>query len=203
MSADSFSSLIKHSNAALIPLKEAFSDLSSFQSFMLRLGWGVEEIPTSFSNIIHDLNQLETLAETLNDQIRDEETEIDFETVNSIINGVKGIYNSIDGISEVPTGIPSGEEGNFWDEIKHIGELLIIDYLFDNFPALYNTLYILDIIDFSLLSETSTRPSYLKYTLNFSNLLALIKEPAPYLKTRYQWGTSEFKFKLFGGQSSI
>lgn len=178
--------LAKHLASAIIPLKVAVSDLTSFRSYMYRLGWDVKSLPQSYIDLGNLVDDVSKALENLQDKPSLSEIQHIFDTV-------KRLYLAVKELNETPEGV---DAESFMSEIaKRIFELLIVDYISNNVPRLYTFLLALGIIEVEYHEDTNTRPAYLRSKIRTDILSSLVSDPTSVLKLLYNWGIESFNFQ--------
>ncbi|HYX08928.1 MAG TPA: DUF6603 domain-containing protein, partial [Bacteroidales bacterium] len=177
---------------ALKPFKDATGSINSFKRFLYRLGWGASSIPPSYMNLATKIGDAVTLAESLTDSP-------DISEIVQLFDKIKEIYHDIQNLSEAPPGVDSTE---FLNEIKdRLFEILIVDYLITAQPFLYNFFQMVGVIKPVHFAGAGSRPSFIRYKLNWSEIPKIFTEPHKLPEKIYGWGSKDFKFELLAKHS--
>src|SRR5438093_4443836 len=92
--------LAEHLTIALQPLGNAVSDLKSFKEFMFKLGWNVDSLPSSFSNLASMVNEAQLDLDSLPENVT-------IDQIYSLLNKIRRIYSGLKSIT-APNGVESG-----------------------------------------------------------------------------------------------
>jgi hypothetical protein len=178
--------IAEHIAIAVQPLDEAVSDLESFQSFMLRLGWEVTSLPPEF-------RALASLVKSIKDSLDLLLENFSTFQLKTLLEDIQHLYVTIKGIMQVPDGVTEGQA--FLSEIgKRLFELLLADYLAAKLPAFYNLLLALGIIELENHAASATRPGYIRTRIRLERISSIISDPKSMQKLIYGWGTNNFQF---------
>ncbi|HTH23029.1 MAG TPA: hypothetical protein VL854_12500, partial [Nitrososphaeraceae archaeon] len=184
---NTFHLFAEHITLALLPLSNSVSDLKSFKEFMFRLGWHVDSLPSSFTNLANSVNEAQMVLESLPENP-------DIDQIKSLFIKISEIYSGLRSITEVPDGVDTDA---FRSEIgERIFEILLTDYLRSEFPIFYNALQILGIIDYQHHEATDTRPSFLRTRFRFEQIKSIVSNPHSIPQVVYGWGTQNLNFPL-------
>ena len=180
--------IVERLSSSLGILKNWIEGDVEYRSLLMRTGWEVLEVPAFIQNV-------STSIDNLNNWLISPEKVPSKEELESLLNDISIIFSSFSNITTIPQGIDASETQNFTTQIgKDLFNLLIIEFLYYEFPIAYNFLYALNMIEFELFPRTTTRPGYLRHKVNFANLYNFIKAPDIYLKDLFGWGTADFDF---------
>jgi hypothetical protein len=180
--------IAQHLALAVAPLRDAVSDLESFQAFMLRIGWQVDSLPPQYTALAAAVNTALNRLVGLGDGAEAEE-------VLGVINAVGDVYRGMDAITSAPGGIPPAEVDNFLDELAGaIFELLLVEYLAAAFPAAYNALLTVGVISLENVLPTATRPGFLAVRFHPGEISKVLSEPQRLPERLYGWGTADVDF---------
>ena len=172
---------------ALQPLTEAVSDLDSFKDFMFRLGWEVNSLPSSFTNLANLVKDVQLTMESLPDNAN-------VLQINDLLTKINRIYSAIKSLTEAPDGVDAEA---FLAEIgERVFEILLTDYLESEFPGLYRCLEILGIIDQQYHEASSVRPAFIQTRLRFDRVQGIVSNPLSIPEIVYGWGTDDLNFEL-------
>ena len=186
-SRGTFQILAENIALALDPLVEAVSDLDNFKAFMFRLGWDVNSLPVSFTNLGNVVKEAQMILESLPEGASVPE-------VNNLFEKIKEIYSAIKSITEVPDGVNAND---FLPEMaENIFEILLTDYLTDKFPAIFKFLQMLGIIEKEYHQANNSRPEFIHTKFRFDRIEGMISNPLSLLEIVYGWGTDNLKFGL-------
>ena len=175
--------IVREFAAAIDPIRDAVEDLDSFESFMLEMGWDIDDLPTDFVNLTNSVETLVTALEALSSSPTLEE-------VLDLLNKIKDVYQDVKAIGSAPGGTDSLE---FLPEFfKRLFEYLVLEYVNLMFPDLYTMLEILGVIKNETYEETATRPSYSREIFNLNQIPELIESPSSFLETVFKWGAEDF-----------
>ena len=84
--------IARHLVRAIVPLRDAVSDLESFQAFMLRIGWNVESLPSEYTSLAAPVSAALNTLENFGDDAEPSE-------VIDLIQAVGDLYRRIDAIA--------------------------------------------------------------------------------------------------------
>ena len=182
-----FQLLAENLALALQPLTEAVSNLDNFKGFMFRLGWEVNSLPPSFTNLANLVKDAQLIMESLPDNAN-------VLQVNDLLTKIKAIYSAIKSLNEAPNGVDAEA---FLTEIgEQIFEILLTDYLGAKFPGLYRCLEILGIIDPQYHEDSGVRPAFIRTRFRFDRIHSIISNPLSIPEIVYGWGTDDLNFGL-------
>jgi hypothetical protein len=175
---------------ALLPLKEAVSTLSAFQSYTRKLGWEPTNIPMEYTDLVMDVDSLITELDNLSGSpsIAD---------IENLLQKVKDIYENAQAISVAPTNVNASDFlGEFADDIFRD---LMITHLNNYFSGLLRFLESINVVEYLEHDEETGRTDYIETKINFNRLSDFISNPIALLKSYYQWGTTAFDYEGFIG----
>ena len=182
-----FQLLAENLTLALQPLTEAVSDLDSFKDFMFRLGWEVNSLPSSFTNLADLAKEALLILESL-------PANANVIEVNDLLTKIKAIYSAIKSLTEAPDGVDAEA---FLTEIRErIFEMLLTDYLVAEFPELYRCLEMLGIIDNEYHEASDGRPAFIRTRFRFDRIQGIVSNPLSIPEIVYGWGTNDLSFNL-------
>ncbi|MEO8513358.1 MAG: DUF6603 domain-containing protein [Ignavibacteria bacterium] len=176
---------------AVKPLKDAVSSVDSFKQFLYRLGWGATGIPPSYMNLIAKIDLAVTDLEALADEPTVEE-------VLQLILRVKDVYDAIQNISDAPPGIV--DVPAFLTEItERLFEILIIDYLSNAQPLVFNLFKLLGIIELQAIPTVPGRPSIVRMKIKWEEFAEIFAHPEKIPEKVFGWGTQNLNFERIAG----
>jgi hypothetical protein len=185
--------IAEHLVRAIAPLRDAVTDLESLQAFMLRIGWQVDSLPPEYSALTAAVNDALNALNNLGDGAEAGEALDLIKTVGDVYRRMKEITTSPDGISPV-------DADDFIEELAGaVFELLLVEYLAATFPAAYNALLAVGIIEFENIDPTPTRPGFLAIRFRSDEIPKVITEPQKLPERIYGWGTADVNFKKLAG----
>ena len=141
--------LARHLVLAMAPLKAGVADEAAFRTLLARLAWDVTSLPPAFTALAAKVDDAVSALESLtNDPTLNE--------VLSVIDKVKALYDALRNISTAPSGV---DPTAFLEEIGlALIDLLLIDYLVDQFPHQYAFLRALGVISGARLARLPCLP---------------------------------------------
>ncbi|HSB02790.1 MAG TPA: hypothetical protein VLE49_19230, partial [Anaerolineales bacterium] len=176
---------------ALKPLEQYVSDQQSFRQFLYRLGWNAATVPPEYL----DLGQRVASAASDLEALADEP---DLNDVLTLLSKVRDIYDRINALSAVPTGIPAPDVSAFLSEItERLFEILLVDYLASYAARVFSILQLLGVIEQEHLPETPTRPSFVHTRILWSEIPTIFSNPNSLPERVIGWGTPELKLEKF------
>lgn len=168
-----------------IPLRRAVTDLPSFRTFLHRLGWRVESLPSAYVELGARIDGALGALESLRNGTAD---------VENVLAEAKGLYEALRTISEIPAGV---DEAPFLSEVgAALFDLLIVDYLASHTPSLFNVLRSLGAIGGEYHKATTNRPAFRVYRLRLEELRRLLTEPVLVMEQVFGWRTTRFDFDV-------
>jgi len=177
--------IARHLALALEPLRVAVSDPERFKQFMLRLGWGVTNLPPEYIALG---TQVDTAVQAL-EALADEPT---LPEVLDLLGKVKDVYEAIQAISVAPSGVDAGA---FLAEIgERLFELLWTEYLAASLPVAYNLFQTMDVIVLETIPSSPTRPAFIRTHFHWAEMPQIINDPLSLLRRVYGWGTPDLDF---------
>jgi hypothetical protein len=175
--------LARHLVLAVAPLKAGVADEASFRTLLARLAWDVTSLPPEYT----------ALAAKVDDAVSALEALTSDPTVNEvlgIIAKVKALYDALRNIRTVPAGV---DPTAFLEEISlALIDLLLIDYLVDQFPHQYAFLRALGIISEEFTPATPGRPGVIRRKMLWDEIPKIINDPQSLPTRLYGWGTDHF-----------
>jgi hypothetical protein len=175
---------------ALEPLEQYVADPQSFRQFLYRLGWNAAGVPPEYldlgNRVAAAVSDLESLAD-----------DPDLEEVLALLEQVRDIYTRLGTLASAPPGVPIPEVSDFLSEItERLFELLLVDYLASYQSHVFNILQLLGVIVQEHLPETTTRPSFSRTRILWSEFPKIISEPDSLPERVFGWGTPDLKVDL-------
>jgi hypothetical protein len=157
-------------------------------ALMADLGWTITDtLPEPIANIITPLVALQERLDT---------GDIAETDVIALINDLQLFITAVLSLSSEPDeSFPSTVDiTEFKNEFpKQLISLLIVEYLADNRPIIYQLLKLLGIIKEIKTPATATRPAYEKCYIEWSYIGIFLSRPDAILTDFYQWGGVDFK----------
>src|SRR5262245_38916112 len=122
-------SFARHLVSAMEPLKEAVADLPAFRTFLYRLGWEAQSLPTEYTALAAKVDAAMAALNSLGASPQPAQ-------IYDVLGKVKALYEALKEISAAPEGVDPGE---FLSDIGHrVFELLLVDYLAKVFPSAHS-----------------------------------------------------------------
>lgn len=175
---------------AMQPLTEAVADLPAFRTLLYRLGWDVKSLPPEYTALAAKVEAALATLDGLGDSPQPAE-------VLALLDQAKGIHQAINGLSTAPDGVDPGE---FLTEIgQRLFELLLVDYLTRELPAVYSLLLSLGIVTQENVHETPTRPGFLLSRILWDQIPAALTDPGSIPERIYGWGSNDLDFHRLSG----
>src|SRR5262245_23863819 len=142
--------LARHLVLALEPLRVAVADEAGFRTLIGRLAWEVKSLPPEYTALGTKVDAALTALKGLGDNPPPEK-------VFDVLDKVKGVYTALRSITNAPAGV---DPAVFLQEVGlGLFDLLLIDYLIQEFPSVHSALKALGIITQQITEGTATRPS--------------------------------------------
>lgn len=174
---------------AMQPLKDAVSSIESFQRFLYRLGWRVDNLPPQYAQLAQIIDAVITKTERL-------ATDPDPEEALRLMDDVRQLYQAIKSAKTAPANLPDPQ--TFLAETgERIFELLLIDYLVHQRPFIYNLASMLGVIRPVFQDANDGRPAFIRQEICWSQIPNIIQNPNLIPELVYGWGTDDFDFDLF------
>jgi hypothetical protein len=168
---------------ALKPLQAALAGVGPFQVLMSRLGWRVTGLPPQYSALGSAVEAAVQKFDTLGDNPSASD-------IFDLLGKAVAAFNAIQSISVAPPGVDAAA---FLAEIgDRLFELLLVDYLTANLPAIYNLLSALNVISLDTSASAAGRPAFVRVNFNWNALLQVVGDPLAFTKKVYNWGTPDF-----------
>ena len=197
--------IIKALNKALQPVKNALENQEEFEIFIQDFGWEGQILASDMAaiqaayNLTTSLDEAIALVFDLVADGDDSETKILllFDKLEEIIN----IIRALDTV--LTSGLPAPlDQSAFWVQMKdELFDYLIIKYLKKEFKYLFGVLHLFQVIEIEEQSVSGTyRFNYVRYKMNWGNLVDMVADLPGLLKSEYHWNDSPNDFdhkKLF------
>ena len=172
----------RHLTLALRPLIDGVSDLPHFKQLMYRLGWSVADLPPAYQTLSAAVKTAVAKVDTLGDSPSADD-------IAELLRDAKQVYDAIQGIAAAPTGVDAAA---FVAEVRdRLPELVLTDYLALELPALYHVLQMLNVIRVEHQAATANRPSFVRVSLDWSQIPAILGHPENLPAIVYGWGTGD------------
>lgn len=185
--------IAEHLVLALSPLRDAVTDLESFQAFMHRIGWQIDSLPPEYTALAGRVSDLLTSLDNLSDGA-------DLDEILDLIRSLSNLYADIKAITNTPGGISGGDVAKFLEELaSSVFNLLIVEYLAEVLPRIYNFLLAVGVITIEDVDPTSTRPGFLSIQFRPDEIPRVLAEPDKIPRRIYGWGTDELDFDSLAG----
>jgi hypothetical protein len=171
---------------ALLPLRGSLASADRFTGLLRELGWDSLQLPPSIAALGQPLS---TLAQAAGDgEIRPEE-------LDSVLNAIRGLLDAIADLENSPPGdfdprlTAAGFPGGFpSDLVQH----LLLDYLNENCLLLSSVLGASGIVRSRFAEGQGGRPDYIRRSIDWGALPALLSDPSGVLRDAFAWGTPDF-----------
>ncbi|GJL65131.1 MAG: hypothetical protein NPIRA05_01020 [Nitrospirales bacterium] len=187
---DTLSILVEETGNLLMPLREAIASPATFITFMARMGWGVDEIPTPIADLASSLNAVFIALERVRDGDQDPAT------IEGLRKNIRDVYTDIRSLRNAQDStFPSHlNADNFKAEFPtQLAENLVADYLTRHYSGIAFALRILGLMRIDYQREIGNRPSFVRYAFRFTDLADVIDDPALIFQNAFGWGTDDFK----------
>ena len=168
---------------AMSPLRAGVADEAAFRTLLARLAWDVTSLPPEFTALTAKVDAAVSALESLANDPQ-------FNEVLGVVDKVKAVYVALQNITTAPTGV---EPSIFLEEISlALIDLLLIDYLGDQFPHQYALLRGLGIITEEFTAATPERPGAIRRKLRWDEIPKIVSDPESLPARLYGWGTDHF-----------
>jgi hypothetical protein len=175
---------------ALQPLKAAVADLSSFRTFLYRLGWDVKSLPPEYTALGARVDGILVGLQGLGDNPQPAQ-------LLALLDNVKALYVAVNGIASAPQGVDASA---FLAEIgRSVFELLLADYLDSAFPDVHATLRTLGILVEQYQDASDGRPAVLLTRFQWDQIPKILGDPSSIPALVYGWGTDDLDFHRLAG----
>jgi hypothetical protein len=182
--------LARHLVLALQPLKVAVTDLAAFRTLLSRLAWEVKSLPPEYTALATNLDAALTALDGLGGDPTPAQ-------VFGVLDKVKDLYTALRSITNAPDGV---DPAQFLEEMGlALFDLLLIDYLIEEFPSAHSALKALGIISEQFTEPTDTRPSVLLSRFHWEEIPKVVTDPSSVLTRVYGWGTDDLDFPALAG----
>jgi hypothetical protein len=197
---------------ALLPLRDALASPDDFAGLARTLGWTVTAIPPPVGNVV-------TAADTLYDSLRrllgdgginlggsqggpvdgsfaPDEAGRTLAAVQKLISGIRAIATAPASAfppALVADNFPALFPGQLLD-------YLVVTYLQRFHPGIGFALRALGVVKSGYVEAAGNRPAYMHYSLDVSDLPAVLADPSQVLRNAYGWGTPDFDFPALASQ---
>ncbi len=179
-----------HLGLAMAPLLDAVSDLQSFQQFMLRMGWEVEDLPPAYTALGAKVKASIDAARALAD-------DPSLDHALAAFDAVKALKQAISALGQAPAGV---DASTFLGDMgERLLEVLLVDYLQLELPFLARALELLQVITFETHEPTAGRPGFVETRFRFAEIPRVIADPLSIPTRVYGWGTPDLQFELVAG----
>ena len=176
----------EHLVLALRPLSDGMTDLSSFQSLLLDLGWNPQNLPQDYVALAR------LVASTLDSL--DGSPGVLLAKAQEIHTALVKIDKAPDGISDYPQAA-----AQFLTELPgRAFELLLVRYLASVTPAFYSLLEALGIVGYDQFDgdKARKRPAVLIPRLYYEAIPEVLADPVGMLQAMCAWGASLLDFEM-------
>jgi hypothetical protein len=184
--------LAEHLGAAFGEIANSFANASAAQLTLRRLRWQFNPVPKPYLDLATAAADVVAKVKSSQQSGADDAALID-----SILKLVSALYNSF----KVLPAPPNIDADAFKAEIpEQLVSLFVGDYLAAKVPALYHALVQFGIVQVSYQPEetaadgTLLRPAAVERTFKYSEIPALISDPAGLPARAFGWGTPTFRF---------
>ncbi|HXU05066.1 MAG TPA: DUF6603 domain-containing protein, partial [Polyangia bacterium] len=184
--------LAEHLGAAFADMATSFADSNAAQMTLRRLRWQFNPVPQQYLD-------LATAAAAIATKVRSSQQSgsDDVALIDSIKQLVTALYNSF---KSLPA--PPGFDANAFraEIVEQLVSLVVGDYLAAHVPTLYQALVQFGIIQVTYKPEetatdgTVLRPAGVERNIVYSEIPALISDPAGLPGRAFGWGTTNFRF---------
>jgi hypothetical protein len=197
---------------ALLPLRDALTSPDAFAGLARTLGWTVTAIPPpiqavgsaadtlfdSLSRLLGDggINQGGTLGGPTDGAFAPDEAARTLAAVQKLISGIRAIATA-PASSFPPALVADNFPALFPGQLL---DYLVITYLQRFHPRIGFTLRALGVAKSGYVAAAGNRPAFTRYSLDVSDLPALLADPSQVLRNAYGWGTPGFDFPALASQ---
>lgn len=189
MNKSSINSIAQSLVNAINPLRGIFSDDTLFKNFLLKLGWNAQNRPSIYSSLV---STIENIVDDL-ENIPENAPITDY---LSLIDDVGILYNTLKNLDANSANAPSGTDATLFlsEFATQTFDYLIVRYLNENLPILYNSLKLFNIIDIDYAESAGVRLGYYKTSIDYSKFSNLITSPEDHIKAALGWNTGDVPF---------
>jgi hypothetical protein len=114
-----------------------------------------------------------------------------------LLHKVKTLHTAVRAITTAPDGV---DPATFFEEIGlALFDLLLVDYLIQEFPGVHSALRALGIIKEEFTVATGTRPGILLSRFQWDEIPKVLSDPGSIPERIYGWGTDDFNFPPIAG----
>jgi hypothetical protein len=189
-SSGTLQTIARHLVLALKPLKDGVADLPSFRTLLYRLAWNVDSLPPEYTALAAKVDAALTALDVLGN-------DPPAAKVFDLLDKVKALYIALQSITNAPAGV---DPPVFFAEIaRSLFDLLLVDYLIEEFPSVHSALLALGIITEEFTAETSTRPGVLLSRVQWAEIPKVLTDPGSIPTRVYGWGTNDLDFHRIAG----
>ena len=167
---------------ALRPLRDAVSDPDRFQGLIARMGWNVSAMPPAFASLGASIGTADAKLSVMPGS----------PSVLDQLDLAGAVAQAFDAIQNINV-TPPGADATFIPEFRaRLFDLVLMDRLSAELPAVFNAFQALGIIKFDIAAPTPTRPSFPRLVFDWSSLGKLVSAPTDLVKTTFGWGAAAF-----------
>jgi hypothetical protein len=177
-----------HLVQAIAPLDVVFRDPDQFRTVMWRLGWKVEDLPSSYVTVADAARQALDAAGALVDGASITE-------VLAVIDRIGTVYRTVEALTATPAGVV--DAAAFRSGIpRQLLEHLLAEYLDAERPGLFSTLEAIGVVAFEDVPAADGRPAYVRTRFTWEAIPRTLADPASIPAIVYGWGSATFDFSL-------
>jgi hypothetical protein len=183
---DFLPTLARHLGLAMQPLAAAVTDLRRFRTFMLSLGWSVDDLPPAYTALGSAVDgALDAVTHLIADPSIDH--------AMAVLDKVRQLYAALNGIAEAPAGV---DPVAFLESIAdRIFELLLVDYLMLALPDVWSWCRMTGVITITPTRPAGNRPAFVEKRFHFDQIPAIIADPLSLPQRVYGWGTVDLNIE--------
>ncbi|MEH2501552.1 hypothetical protein V1290_000363 [Bradyrhizobium sp. AZCC 1578] len=183
--SDFLPTLARHLGLAVQPLADAVANLEHFQTFMLSLGWSVDDLPPAYTALGSAVDgALDAVTQLVDDP--------SIEHAAAVLEEVRQLYTTLKGIGDAPAGV---DVAVFLESIAdRIFELLLVDYLMRALPDVWTLCRMTGVITIRPTPPAGSRPAFVEKRFRFDQIPAIVADPLSLPERVYGWGTAELNF---------
>lgn len=179
--------IAEHLGLAMRPLADAVSGPDTFIRFMGRIGWSVTSLPPQWGALANAVRDVVAAVTALRDGSN-------AANAGQALSAVRSLSEAIRGIDQAPGGTDAA--AFLADMHERLLEVLIVDYLRAQLPALAAVLSAAGVVTEEFKPEAAGRPAFVETRFRFDQLVALFADPASIPARVYGWGTADLDFQL-------
>jgi hypothetical protein len=183
---DTLSSLSQEVARALLLVRQHFSSDGKLESFMRKLGWGIDNIPPPLQAVKDSADGLFEALESVTSS-----TPPDAAAIEALLRAISDLVQTIDDLSAAQFD-PLLEADQVRQVLpRQLIDVTIIEYLEDRFPLLAHGLQFLGVIRERRVAAAGNRPPYIHQEIAWNQISVLLTNPAAVFRNTHSWGGIE------------